>query len=93
MSTLYVTEFGSAGRMPVATAPAVRTQAVTYTTSTASAAFNERTRVVRIISPTACHIKIGESPTATTSDEYLPADQEAWREVAPGYKVAAVDAA
>lgn len=94
MSTLYVTEFGSAGRTPLADEPAVRTQTVTFTTSAACAlGFQERTRIVRVISPTACHIKFGTAPTATTSDEYLAADQEAWRTVPPGHKVAAVDAA
>jgi hypothetical protein len=94
MSTLYVTEFGSAGRTPLGDEPAVRTQVVTYSTSAACAlGFHDSTRLVRVVSPTACHIKFGSAPVATTSDEYLAADQEAWRAVAPGYKVAAIDAA
>lgn len=52
--------------------------------------FGTYTTVVRLCSTTACHIKLAASPTATTSDPYLPANTPWFIEVAPGQKVAAI---
>ena len=54
-------------------------------------AFGAYTTVVRLISTTACHIRLGGgTPTATTADPYLPANVDWFIEVAPGQRVAAI---
>jgi len=45
---------------------------------------------VRVVVTSAAYIKIGPSPTATTSDVYMPADSPEYFTVRPGEKVAAV---
>lgn len=81
---------------PVASLPPVTSQAVTYTTSTASAAFNERTRYIRV-QPVGADAYIESAapdfePTATTSSAIKLADGE-WEyfSVRPGMKIAAYD--
>ena len=99
MSTAYITELSELGLeakgnlAPAPKHPAKTVQALTFTTSTASAAFNGATQMVRIVSPTACHYKVGGSPTASTSSTYLPADYVEYLMVTPGDKIAFVDAA
>ena len=98
MARLYVTEYGkfgfddNGGSIPLGREPAITTQVVTFTTSTASNEFAANTKLVRIISDTDCHLLFGSSPTATTNHQFLPANQEAWRMVTGGMKVAAVEA-
>ena len=60
--------------VPVAAEPARAEQTVTYTTSTASAAFAAQTKFIRIICDAKAHFKVGGSPTATASSPYLAAD-------------------
>lgn len=66
----------------------------TITVGAASAAlgtaFGAYTTVARLVSTTACHIAYGATPTATTSNAYLPANTPWFIEVAPGMKVAAI---
>ena len=45
---------------------------------------------VRVIATSACFIAIGKSPTATTSDIYVPADKPEIFICFPGEKVSAV---
>lgn len=100
MPTLYITEFKE---MPnnrdiknfpqAAMLPALTTQAVSFTTSTASAAFGVDTRFVRIQADADCHIKGGTDPTATTSDLPLVAGAPEYFGVTPGQKIAAIQAA
>jgi hypothetical protein len=97
MATLWVTEFAEIPMVqgvptPVAVEPAVAEQAVTFTTTTASSAFNGSTRYVRIISSADCHVRFGLAPTATTSTAKLLAGVAEWRAVTPLHKVAAVTA-
>ncbi len=67
------------------------TQIKAYTTSAAiTNAFAESTHIIRVVASTACHIKIAKTPTATTSDPYLPADVVEYFIVNPGQKIAAV---
>jgi hypothetical protein len=49
-----------------------------------------QTRQVRVVVTTAAYIKIGNSPTATTSDVYMPADSPEYFTCTPGQKVSAV---
>lgn len=66
----------------------------TITVGTASAAITNAVGanigVVRLISTTACHIKIAQTPTATTSDAYMAAGREEYFTIHPGEKVAAI---
>ena len=66
---------------------------VTFTTTTQSAAFQSDTSVIRCISDVDCHIAYGTNPTATTDDLFLRANVEYDFYVAPGNKIAVVEAA
>ena len=98
MSIAYITEYedvaldGRGNVVPVGQEPAVATQVVTFSTSTASTAFNNRTRFVRITSDTECHIIFAVAPTATTSHPQMLADTPEYFGVSPGLKVALVNA-
>lgn len=48
---------------------------------------------VRVVATTAAYIKIGNSPTATTSDVYMPADSPEYFTITPGQKVSAIQVA
>lgn len=65
---------------------------VAYTgTPGTTAALNGNTRVVRIIVTTAAFVTVGNNPTATTNDIYLPANMELWIAIPPGtFKVSAI---
>jgi len=67
-------------------------QKVSYTDSSAACtnAFGDDTEVVRIVATTACYVQFAASPTATSSDFYLPADAVEYFNVTPGTKVAAI---
>ena len=71
-------------------------QAISVTSSSAatSSAFAGDSLIVRIVSTTDCHIAFAASPTATTSNTYLPANQVEYLKVpAPGTsKLAAIRA-
>jgi len=95
MAILYISEFrgpSSIGTARVAPLPqpALADQAVTFTTTTQSAAFNVNTHIVSLCSDTVCHIVFGDNPTATTTNFLLPASTIVSFSVIPGQKVAAV---
>ena len=77
MATCLITEFKGVqvgeqgGEIQVAKSP-ITTQSVTFTTSTASAAFSAGCRVVRIIADAAVYLEFGEDPTATATAIKLP---------------------
>lgn len=62
----------------------------TGTASTAVTNFTTGTQKVRIVVTTAAYIKIGASPTATTSDVYMPADSPEYFTVNPGESISAI---
>jgi hypothetical protein len=70
MASLRITEYEQLGevpggfRVPAGVEPATAKQAVTFTTSVASAAFNNRTNFVRIHTDSICAIEFGTAPTA-----------------------------
>lgn len=70
--------------------PAVTSQKVSFTTSTASAAFDETTRFVRITCDADAHLQFAVAPTATTSMMEVQADTPEFFGVIKGQKVAAV---
>jgi hypothetical protein len=52
---------------------------------------SSQTYKVRLVATTDCYVKIGDgTPTATTSDAYLPALSVEYFTITPGQKVAAV---
>jgi hypothetical protein len=69
-------------------------QKVSYTDSSAASsnAFAAGTSIVRVVSTTACFIKFAASPTAATTDTFLPANTPEYFGVPEGqsYKVAAI---
>ena len=66
------------------------TQIVTISGSSAATtnAVGANTHHVRIVSTTARHYVTGKTPTATTSNPYLPADVVEYVDITPGEKVA-----
>jgi len=68
------------------------TQNVAYTgTAAASTVFSSQTYKVRLLATTDCYFRIGDgTPTATTSDSYLPALAAEYFTCTPGQKVSAV---
>lgn len=95
MSNLYVTEFAGPaqnfGTVQVAQTPVVAEQVISFTgTAGTSAAFNARTRMVRIHVDGIASLQFGASPTATTSMMRLTAGQTEYFGVTAGQKVSAV---
>ncbi len=80
MATCKISEYANLSQdasgkpVPVAAEPAIATQTVTYTTSTASAAFNAQTRVIRIVADAKAHFVVAATPTADADDPYVAAD-------------------
>ena len=101
MANLYITEYAKLAHdvdgnpLQVPEEPALAEQAVSFTTSTQSAALNRLTTVVRLLADADCHIKFGTNPTATTSHQKLEANVEYLRGIKRGYtnlEIAAVTA-
>ena len=95
MATLHIIECPSVGLQPggqpTAVAEPITAQHVTFTTSTASAAFNAATRIAWLYSTIDCYIAFGAAPTATTSTSFLPAATYFPFAITAGGKVAAYD--
>lgn len=97
MANLYIGEAerlwrdGTGHIVPVFPGPPVASQKVSFTTATQSAAFNSRTRVLRLYADAACHIAFGSNPTATASSERFAADTEYFRAVQPSDKLSVYD--
>lgn len=99
MATLYITEFattqldlnGQAAQV-VEGRPIADDTVTVAGTSDQSAAFNAKTRLIRVHTDVACHILIGENPTATTSDARMAADQTEYFGVKAGDKIAVIEA-
>jgi len=95
MAILYISEYSDSGFIsgPVAVGkePAHTNQAVTFTTSTQSAAFKKNTRLVRLHTDTACFYKFGSNPTAVTvTDAKMATNQTEYFQVKSGDKVTTV---
>lgn len=67
--------------------------AYTGTAGTIANAVGVQTYKVRVVSTTDCFIKIDNSPTATTSDSYLPGLSAEYFTITPGQKVSAIQVA
>ena len=90
MSTALITE-GVAGSYGAQVMKPAASQAVTFTTSVASAAFDEATRLIRVIADADVYLAFGAAPTATATAIRVPADTVEYFEVNPGDKVACYD--
>lgn len=81
MAKLYITEYADitnakGGYVQCGEEPAVTEQVVNITgVSAQSAAFNAKTRYVRLHTDIICSIKFGSSPTATTSSARMAENQ------------------
>ena len=64
--------------------------AYTGTAGTIANAVGSQTYKVRVLVTTDAYVKVGDSPTATTSDVYLPAFQAEYFTITPGQKVSAI---
>ncbi len=64
--------------------------AYTGTAGTITNVVGAQTYKVRVTLTTAGFIKIGNTPTATTSDTYMPADSPEYFTITPGQKVSAI---
>jgi len=79
MATAFIREWRDTYRpsgsndVPIVAEPAVTTQTVTYTTTTASAVFNADSRIIRVFADAAFHYEVGAAPTATASSMKHPA--------------------
>ncbi|MEN9923921.1 MAG: hypothetical protein RL268_47 [Pseudomonadota bacterium] len=96
MAKLYITEFSA---LPIdlnlatpqlAKLPGLVDQVVTYSTSTQSAAFAEKTRFIRVHTDSDCHIQAGSDPVASGGHVKLIAGQTEYFGVTPGDKLAVV---
>lgn len=96
MATFYIAEYDRLGvdyrgLVQAGQEPAIATQTVAIGgTSTQSAAFNARTKFIRVHCDAICSVSFGTSPTATTSTPRLAANQTEFFGVVPGHKVAVI---
>lgn len=96
MSTMYISEYASAGRgglIPVADEPAIADQKITFTgTAGTSAVFANATSMIRVHVDGIASIVFGTNPTATTSGKRMAASQTEYFTVPQGfsYKISAV---
>ena len=90
MAGVLITE-GVAGGYGAQVMRPAATQAVTYTTSTQSTAFDDATRLVRVIADADVFLAFGAAPTATATAIKVPANTVEYFEVNAGDKVACYD--
>ena len=67
-----------------------QTAAYTSAANAITNAFATGTQVVRVVPTTAAFVKIGNSPTATTSDVFMKAGEAEFFVVTPGMKASAI---
>lgn len=98
MASLYITEFQASGnsksgaQLQVGHQPAVAMQKLTFSTSTQSAVFEERTLFVRLHTDADCHVVFGADPTATTNHMPMLADSTEYFSITPSQKLAVIAA-
>jgi hypothetical protein len=94
MATCKITEYNGVGGMnsgliQVPTVPALAHQSITFTTATASAAFNANTRIVKLYPSADCYVYL--CGAATVNHEFLKGSTDHWRSVAGGGSVSIYD--
>lgn len=96
MASLYISEYirmpsDHRGLVPAAETPAVTTQKITISgTSAQSAAFGATTKFVRLHTDTICSVLFGADPTATANHMRMAADQTEYFGVVAGQKLAVI---
>ena len=95
MAVLYISEYDNVatdnrGMVQAGQEPAIATQTVAIGVAAQSAAFNARTRFVRIHTDAICSVAFGANPTATTSSARMAANQTEFFGVVPGHKVSVI---
>lgn len=97
MAKIYITELANKGSaesgvgIEIASMPPLAEQTVAVAGASAqSAAFNAKTKFVRIATDTPVNLAFGANPTATTSLLYMPAGSVEYFAVAPNMKVAVI---
>lgn len=95
MATLYISEHpqmsihqGNNGSC--VDEPAVAEQTLAIGVAVQSAAFNAKTRIVRLHPDATCSVKFGDSPTATTSNKRLAGNSTHYVAVRPGQKLSVI---
>lgn len=98
MAVAYITEFaglmpspvGGQGQVPMQ--PPVAEQTVAIGAEAKSAAFNAKTRLIRVHVDAICSVLFGTAPTATTSSARMAANQTEFHGVPPGqsFKISVV---
>lgn len=92
--TLYLTEYEGAAPVTyqAALTPPLASSTVAISASSAqSAAFQGRTKLVRVQCDVVCNVQVGgTNPTATASSARLVAGQTEYFAVRPGHKVAVI---
>lgn len=88
MAVLYIAEFAQlpiyqGNNVPAPEMPPIAEQTVAIGAEADSAAFNAKTRVVRVHTDAICSIAFGASPTATTSNARLAANSTEFFSVRP----------
>ncbi len=97
MANLNITEFSgtptkNGSNIDIAALPGLAVQSITYTSSTASAAFNAETRLIRVTVDADAWLVVAETPTATVATgTKLPSGAVEYFYVQPGDKIAAYD--
>jgi hypothetical protein len=97
MAVAYIQEYeklavdGSGFTIQAGKEPALASQAVIFTTSVASAAFQERTRFIRVSCNANANLAFGLAPTATATSMEVQADTPEFFGVIQGQKVAIYD--
>lgn len=98
MAKLYITEYNEIGlqlklayAIQAALEPALVDQTpVAIGSEAKSAAFGATTTFVRLHADAICSVKFGASPTATTNNRRMAADQTEYFAVVPGQKVSVI---
>lgn len=97
---LYISEYPNLGFVgaaqsvsaPIAPEPSITDQTpVDFTAGAAqSAAFNTKTRLIRVICDVQCSVKFGAAPTATNANKPLPGLSPEYFAVRPGDKLSVI---
>lgn len=97
MAVVYISEYAEQARdnrgylLPAGQEPSLAEQTVAIGGASAqSAAFNAKTRFVRIHTDAICSLKFGSNPTATATTPRMPANGTEFFGVTPGHKVAVI---
>lgn len=96
MAVAYIAEFTDVASFGngacIAVMPPIAEQTVAIGAEADSAAFNSRTRFIRVQCDAICSIAIGTSPTASTSTLRLPAESVEYFAIPKGenYKISVI---